>query len=285
MRNPSPLRSIINTVAIATAILLGGNVNAAIIFSDTYDTSASDTPTNTQDINFEIGTRTSGLATVSGYNSEGTAAPYQTQLWPFNNGPMSGGALLLVASTANASPVWAGPDLDFSPFFGPAKPFYSFSFDLLIGNIDPFEAGFTFGVTAANQGSDLDANHGGLSILLQKDGDWSIFDGSDASTAAVRNGSFPAQPRSILLDVFDSGTDVTLDLSINGFSVSSYTYTGSFAANYVAFSGFTTAGDQAAYFDNFTVTAVPEPSTYALMGLLLSGVIFVRRKSGQVACQ
>ena len=171
-------------IASALAILVamtGTNANATVIFTDNFFSSTA----NDNNINAEIGARTSGTATVSSYN-EGAwggladAIAHRTR------------SLLLAPHSANdanrAKRIWAGPDLDFNAYFGSAPTNYSFTFDVDPNDTAQTWAGFTFGVTEANQGAWVNADHGGLSVLLRENGRWNIFDGTDGSTDNVATG-------------------------------------------------------------------------------------------------
>jgi len=255
----------LTAVAVATLTLLNAPAHASLIFLDPYDTDA-----HTQDINAGIGARTSGSVTVTSYNEAGS--DWQTQLRNSD-----GDILLLAPRNSPGQPrVWAGPDHDFSADLGSQ---YSISFDVNPSTYPTAWAGFTFGVNAANQGAEVTDNHGGLSLRLWGgDDSWEIFDGTDGLATAVQSGNQTATDyRTVLLAVTDSGSDVTVDLSIDGVSQTSYTYTGSFAGNYMAFSAYTDNSDNhsGVNFDNLTV--VPEPSTVVLAALGLLGLRRRRR--------
>ena len=153
-----------------------GRTQTLVIFTDNFFSSTA----NDNNISAEIGARTSGTATVSSYN-EGVEGDWQTQLRTER-----GGSLLLAPHSANdanrAKRIWAGPDLDFNAYFGSAPTNYSFTFDVDPNDTAQTWAGFTFGVTEANQGAWVNADHGGLSVLLRENGRWNIFDGTDGST-------------------------------------------------------------------------------------------------------
>ncbi len=245
------------------AIAVAAPAHAALYFSDTYDTDA-----HNNDINAGIGARTSGSVNVTTYNELGK--DWQTQLRNID-----GDVLLLGPKTSANARVWAGPDHDFSAELG---GYYEISFDVKPNAHSGAWAGFTFGVNGANQGADVTTNHGGLSVRLWENGNWEMHDGTDASTAAVKSGSQAATDyRTVLLKVTDSGANVTVDFSIDGVSQDSYTYSGSFAGNYMAFSAATDVDEtDSSLFDNLTI--VPEPSTTALLGLGGLALILRRRK-------
>ncbi len=251
-------------IAVACLATVAAPAHAALYFSDTYDTVG-----NNNDINAGIGARTSGSVSVTSYNEVGS--PWQTQLRDTN-----GGVLLLAPNDGGGSTVvWAGPDHDFSAELG---GYYEISFDVNPNDHSGAWAGFTFGVNGANQGADVTANHGGLSLRLWENDNWEIYDGTDASVTAVKSGNHVATDfRTVLLEVTDSGANVTVDLSIDDVFQDSYTYTGSFAGNYLAFSASTDRNNtDSSYFDNLTI--VPEPSTTALLGLGGLALILRRRK-------
>ena len=94
---------------------------------------------------------------------------------------------------------------------------------------------------------------------MRENGAWSLFDGVDGSSAAVASGT-GAEPgyRTVLLDITDSGSAVTVKLSIDGDLQASHTLTGSFAGNYMAFSAYTDAAQvHSTYFDNFSIVTLP----------------------------
>jgi hypothetical protein len=62
----------------------------------------------------------------------------------------------------------------------------------------------------------------------------------------------------VRLEVEDSGASVVIWLWVNGDFQASYTFTGSFAGNYMAFVAF--AGEsatQSSHYDNFTLGPIP----------------------------
>ena len=267
MKKPMKRTGGLVAVAVAMLALPFAPTYATPIFVDTYATAE-----NSQDIDVGIGARTSGEATVTSYNTAGSA--WQTQLRTND-----GGVLLLAPRNTPGQPrVWAGPDYDFAADLGGT---YRISFDVNPSTDLTAWAGFTFGVDAGNQGADVTDNHGSLSVRLWgSDNNWEIFDGTDGLATPVASGNHAATGyRSVLLDVTDSGSDVTLDFSIDGQLQTSYTLAGSLAGNYMAFSAYTERADahSGVNFDNLTI--VPEPSTLLLSLLGLSALAVGRRFS------
>jgi len=252
MRSKSEKYPIVTLSAVAVAALALVAVPAYAgtnVFTDTYYTTAND-----NNLNLGIGARTSGDAGVTSYNDY--PGGWQSQLRSSN-----GGELMLAPRNGPGQPrVWAGPDHDFAPDLGAE---YTIIFDVNPNAYSNAWAGFTFGANAANQGANVTGNHGGLSVRLWgTDGSWEIFDGTDSSAAAVASGTKAATGyRTVLLDVTDSNTSVTVELSIDGVFQTNYTYTGSFAGNYMAFSAYTDRTDthSSANFDNLSITTIPNP--------------------------
>jgi len=239
------LLSLTITVTVATLALVAVPADAGTVFTDLYDTSV-----NTNNINSGIAARTFGEVTVTGYNEAGSA--WQTQLRTDN-----GGVLMLAPRDSPGQPrVWVGPDHDFLPELGQTYEEYTIVFDVDPSDYGTAWAGFTFGVNAANQGAHVTNDHGGLSVRFWENDNWEIFDGTDGSATAVASGNHVATDyRTVRLDVTDSGAAVAVELSIDGVSQASYTYTGTFAGNYLAFSAFTDNSDShsSSLFDNFNI--------------------------------
>jgi hypothetical protein len=169
------MRASTSTWLLALWILVT-SVQAGTIFTDTYTHVG-----HTQDLNSNLAARTFGTTTVTNYNRFGSA--WQTQI----RDEIFGEVLSLAPRNDPGSPrVWVGPDYDFQSDVGTE---YTIIFDVDPSTYSTAWSEFTLGVNAANQGAVISDNHGGLSLNLNDCGEWQLFDGSDASPAAVASGT------------------------------------------------------------------------------------------------
>lgn len=277
-------------LAVLTAALTAGTARAQYTpyWFDGFDTSAS-----SLDINFEIGSpRQGGAGIPTTWLSNGGPGNYHDQL--------TSAQLLLAGDSFIANGVaLASPNQNFSGLTGGGDA---------IGTkihyvVDPgnqnvpgryTESAITLGSASTLIASQTAGTHFSLRFVEdQFSGNGAflqLFDGATIVGNLIAN---PAGYAPMFVELFMSDTDgnpwdgiggTKIDISINGTPTASYTKGGGgYTANYLTLEGsanFVNFGLETHFYDNLTVftSAVPEPSSIALAGLGMAGLLIFRRR-------
>jgi len=263
--------------AVAFSVILSTSAQAALLFRDTFTTPkgfATLDPTQPPADLYE-GTGQSGTLA-----SPSAPIAYTTVGLPGYLAIYDMSRVYLTNNTGAASTT-----------FSPAHNFTD-SQNLVIGTILDQPTG-TVGFLrfGTYQNAELGgANTGGGAVAVYGNGDVTLFDnvGGVATFTSVlltNNNVF-----SLMLDStanYDGTGTVTAGLTLNGNVLdlngaapgTSYTYASGFTQNYLTFGHYSASGQTDTKVNEFSVTAVPEPSSIAL---LVMGAFFVvkRRRSG-----
>ena len=260
----------------AAVLLLASSARAQLLFSDNFNVDA-----NSNDVNFEYnnGTRQSGTLAPSQYTS--TAASGED--FEHQVGNSSAPNVLLLAANSQGSGSVSN-NQNFNVAVPTLQISYSISPAATDSNGDPVTltswGSIEFGTSVQNPFV-ADNNAGQIGFLYRGNGGYQLFQqGTLISSADSGFGSGSGSFTHITLTItatdgvsaFD-GNDALVSLSIGGTLVTTFTQTGGFTDNRISFGNDSDNGNITAnYFDDFSVAAVPEPSTTACALALLGGI-------------
>jgi hypothetical protein len=285
-------KNIFALAAVAAAVLPASTVQAqyTAVWTDNFDTSIS---TNKSSFEYNNGIRQTGALPPAGYTqSPGGGSPYHVLT----------GTQMLITGDATVQYTSIQPQYSFEgSIFGSqiVGKKISFSLDLNATTSAAYTAaGISLGSGIGLNLLDAATTHFGVKFV--EDGAFGagnfiqFWDGSVlvANLLPFTAGGAGAFNVDLLIDDLADGNpwdgvgSTTIDLYVNSTFISGYTKgSGGYSDNYLTLvgeRGFTSPGLVAAShtFDNLTVFAapVPEPTTIALAGLGLAGLLIFRRR-------
>lgn len=255
-------------------------LQANLIFHDNFNT------VDSTNLNLNLGTRQTGSQANQTYDKI---------LQGGGSAEISGNALVL--TDGNAPESYAELNLDFGSL--PGLTAFTVEFDMYtIGNI--------FGVFALagvqNPGSgrpavDINTDLGLLFFGAghSSDGEIGVREGTGESSRATPAFGLTGSVRlSVNTPSISTGNPFTVDMTINGNDVdlngalSGNTFSNTWSTNslYMSFASLDSGGGGStkSTFDNFAVTAIPEPASliFVLTGMSLLGLVFLNDKQGRV---
>ncbi|WPJ97114.1 PEP-CTERM sorting domain-containing protein [Coraliomargarita algicola] len=271
------------------------SMQAQVIFQDGFSTSSGN---NNLDINDSIGVTRQTAGTTSTYTHTGSTSQSNVSTnddGTTNNGNTAGNSMGRIRNneqTGGASNAFLSLDTNFGSSL--AGEVYTISFDLhyksrVTDSTDQWIS-FAIGDSVAPQAPSAAGSDFG--ILLRPDGvnpannnltryySDGILSASDDYTSTP---SFTSSYVNFIVTVNETGAGTTIGATANGTAILS-DFAADFATGdrYFAFGSHLGSGVSAfsdVFLDNLTITVVPEPSTYALIGGLLAlGFASIKRR-------
>lgn len=277
------------------SLALSAAVHGQVIFQDTFTTEDG---LNNQSINLDIGSTRQTTGATSTYTHTGPTSQSNVSTnddGVTNNGNTAGNSLGRIRNneqTGGGSNAFLSLDTNFGGSL--AGEVYTISFDLhyksrITDSTDQWIS-FAIGDTAAPQAPSAAGSDFGM--LLRPDGvnpsnnnltryySDGILSASDDYTTTP---SFTSSYVNFIITVNETGAGTTIGATADGTTILS-NFAADFATGdrYFAFGSHLGSGATAfsdVFLDNLTITVVPEPSTYALLGGLLAlGFVALKRR-------
>lgn len=269
MKTPPHYSKAIHSILLA---ILPVAASAQLLISDNFNT-------NSTGINDDLGARQSGsLSTVSWVSGFDPSTTTSSSIG------ISGNQLYLQGgSNVEAN---AALNLDFATVDSLlANGAFQVSF-----NVDPTEEGsyaaFTIGSVAGLESNTrpLINSSSDFALLMRNDGTGNVFSAS-SNTGAFSGANWDSGLAVITVETadFTSGTAYTITMSVNGSDIdlngaaTGNAFIGTWdtdGTNYMYLSG--RAGGN--LFDNYSISAIPEPSAFALTSTIFGLVVLMRRR-------
>lgn len=278
-------------------------LNAQVIFQDSFESGAG---LNNQDINLDIGTSRQTVGRTSTYTMTGVnviANLSTNDDGKTNNGSTSGNGMARIRNNEQDSGSTNGflsLDTNFGTQLAGEK--YTISYDLYYNQrtTSTLDQWISFAVGETDPAGSPAAAGSDFGVLLRPDGVGNVgvgdnfgrFYADGAFSAANDTTAVPSYIGgylSFLVSIDETGVSPVATLTIGGTAVlSSFNFDFESTDRYFAFGSHLGAdtvpgdGNQFAdtYIDNLTITVVPEPSTYALIGGLLALTsVMIRRRN------
>ncbi|MDF3129355.1 PEP-CTERM sorting domain-containing protein [Kiritimatiellaeota bacterium B1221] len=248
-------------------------LQAEVIFQDSFDTASTD-------INADLGTRQSGPSATQTYHEFGTSG----------NASISGNTLVVARTSGATTDYNTELNLDFGSVAAlTVGGSFQVEFDVLtVGNLF---TGFAFnGVQNQTRPVVDDTTDFGFLLLGSghgSAGEISVREGTgEVSRATPAFGISGTIQLMVHTTGITTGNGFTVEMTVDGNTVdldssSAGTAFSGYWSSDSLYMDFNHYGTGTSTFDNFSVTAIPEPSSilYMLTGLSLFGVGFYRRRS------
>ncbi|MGZ0655471.1 PEP-CTERM sorting domain-containing protein [Coraliomargarita sp. W4R53] len=277
------------------SLALSTAVHGQIIFQDTFTTNDG---LNNQSINLDIGATRQTVGTTSTYTHNGATSQSNVSTNDdntTNNGNAAGNSMGRIRNnqqSAAGSNAFLSLDTNFGSSL--AGETYTISFDLHYKKraTDTGDQWISFAIGDSNATQAPNAAATDFGLLLRADGVSPTNDNlarfySDgvvnASNDYATTPSFTSSYVNFIITVNETGAATTIGATANGTTILN-NFAADFANNdrYFSFGshlGSGTAAFSDVFLDNLTISVVPEPSTYALIGgLLVIGFVSLKRR-------